>query len=199
MLFSVLSNVTATKNSWFVIEYRRTFVTAAPHFIHTASPFQPEAVPPSHVSHSLLFTSLFLSTFIFIHPPISSTLSLPLLPFYCLCTKHTTVSHMLAVLRRPADCGLFSFSAAGPVQSDRRLTATAPHCRIWQSFKTSPGMSVCVLCPWQQANRGCHERAGRRRRRRRRKENSNERRVMEGTEKEGGKLYVETCRVFGKD
>lgn len=57
-----------------------------------------------------------------------------------------------------------------------------PPCCIWQSFKTSAGMSVCELCPWQQANRGCHERAGQQRRR---KENSNERKsVMEGTARE---------------
>lgn len=34
-----------------------------------------------------------------------------------------------------------------------------PPCCIWQGFKTTAGMSVCARCWWQQANRGCHERA----------------------------------------
>lgn len=55
-----------------------------------------------------------------------------------------------------------------------------------------------MLCQWQRAKRGYHERAGQQRR----KENSNEEkriRMMEGTERVGENLYVNKIwRVFHK-
>lgn len=99
--------------------------------------------------------------------------------------KHRTVSQSHARwVRRPADCGLFFFSAVGPSNQIAGLQPPPPPCRIWQSFKTSAGMSVCVLCPWQRANRGCHEKAGQWWRR---KENSNERGEKEWWREQRGK------------
>lgn len=66
------------------------YISTAPHFLHTASPFIPcllEAVTPSHVSLILFFAFSLLLNSIYLPPsfsPFQSLFSVSLSPFFFL-------------------------------------------------------------------------------------------------------------------
>ena len=151
------------------------YVSAAPHFTHTASQLQScllQALTDFHIllPGFLLFLLLLHFFYLFLSSlstPFSSTPP-PLFFFFFTAQVFSTRQSFTRSLGEEASWLWFVFLLCrGAVQSDCRFAATASPCCIWLSFKTSAGMSVCVMCPWHTANRGCHERAGQQQRRRR--------------------------------